>query len=147
VIGRKDATLSKILRRNLVSRDLQFIYVRSNGRSRVLPLVADDPKPVAAQAEAPAEHEPAAAQEQPGAGPTRIAASDGAAEPFAPKKIVIEFHKDRYACNLDLALTIAPPWWVQWWVGREMAASYQRIACNFPRQMPSGDDGLPRHKR
>jgi hypothetical protein len=82
-----------------------------------------------------------------GAGPTRIAASDGAAEPFAPKKIVIEFHKDRYACNLDLALTIAPPWWVQWWVGREMAATYQRIACNFPRQMPSGDDGLPRHKR
>jgi hypothetical protein len=95
------------------------------------------------QAEAPAEPEPAAAQKQPGAGPTRIAASDGAAEPFAPKKIVIEFHKDRYAYNLDLALTIAPPWWVRWWVGREMAASYQRIACNFPREMPSGQDGLP----
>jgi hypothetical protein len=92
------------------------------------------------QAEAPAEP-PGSSAEQPGAGPTRIAASDGAAVPFAPKKIVIEFHKDRYAYNLDLTLTIAPPWWVRWWVGREMAASYQRIACNFPLEMPSSPEG------
>jgi len=113
-----------------------------------LPLIADDPKPVAAQAEAPAEPEPAPAQKQPGAEPTRIAASDGAAEPPARKKIVIEFHKDRHAYDLDLALNdctasggfsggLAPNW----------PRVYQRIACNLPREMPLSDDGLPRHKR